>query len=138
MNVRVMLESIATMSAFFAPAAAEADAPPTTSVSAEIAAKDRGLVRSNTLAPAPRMPGRFAAVVPVSKLPVEPNSASDPLDAASRPHFVAPLGDDLSSQMSISSGRPSWQVPLTAFSATFGAVLRALRPRSRPRAGPTG
>src|SRR6478609_3389331 len=65
------------------------------------------------------MPGRFAAVVPPSKLPVEPNSASEPLDAASRPHFVAPLGDDLSSQMSISSGRPSWHVPLTALTATF-------------------
>ncbi len=110
---------MATISAFFAPAAADADAPPTTSVSAEIAENARGLVRSKTLAPPPRIPGRFAAVVPVSKLPLDSNSASDPLDAASRPHFVAPLGDDLSSHMSISSGRPSWQVPFTACTPTL-------------------
>src|SRR6476660_5467956 len=69
------------------------------------------------------MPGRFAAVVPVSKLPVEPNNASDPSEAASRPHRVAPFGDDLSSHRLTSSGRPSWQVPLTALSPTSSPSL---------------
>ena len=77
MNVRVDAGVDRHHERLLAPAAAEADAPPTTSVRRR-SEKDLGLVRSNTLAPAPRMPGRFAAVVPVSKLPVEPNSASDP------------------------------------------------------------
>src|SRR4051794_17282657 len=63
--------------------------------------------------------GRFAAVVPVSKLPEDPKRDSVPFDAASRPHLVAPFGDDLSSQMSIWSGRPSWHVPFTASTATL-------------------
>src|SRR3954469_8357800 len=63
--------------------------------------------------------GRVAAGGAGAEVPEDPKRDSVPFDAASRPHLVAPFGDDLSSQMSIWSGRPSWHVPFTASTATL-------------------
>ena len=80
-------------------------------------------MRSNTVPPAVRTPGSRAALVPVSNIPLDPRSASDPLLLASRPHCCAWFGSDLSSQRSTAIGRPSAHSALTAWSAAVLAFF---------------
>src|SRR5262245_58115814 len=108
-----------TIRASWTPAAAAVADPPTTSESGELIENDLGSVRSNTLPPPVRTPGRLAALVPPSKVPLEPKSAIEPSSCAWRPHFVASFGSDLSSHWTMSIGRPSAHSLLTARSAAF-------------------
>ena len=122
-NAREAAVSTTTKTFSCLPSPATTPPPPTTSVSPEVDEKDCGLVRSNTVLPAVRTPGSRAAVVPVSNMPLDPRSASDPLLLASRPHCCAWFGSDLSSQRSTAIGRPSAHSALTAWSAAVLAFF---------------
>ena len=86
-------------------------------MSADDDENESGLVRSKRVPPAVKMPGNWAALVPLVNVPLDPKSASEPFRFASRPHCSAAFGSDLSSQRSTAMGRPSAHWLLTALSA---------------------
>ena len=90
------------------------------------------LVSSNGDVPFTKMAGSFDTVTPSSKLPMDPRIASDPSDAALRPHATLAFASALSSQISTCNGRPSEHVRFTAWTAASTPV------RSRSPALPSG
>src|SRR5262249_12546138 len=83
------------------------------------------LVSSNGDVPFPNMAGSLEAVTPSSKLPTDPRIASDPSDAALRPHATLAFTSALSSQIVTWSGRPSVQLRFTPSMAALVASENA-------------
>ena len=92
-------------------------------MSPDVEEKESGLVRSKRVPPAVKMPGNWAALVPLVNVPLDPKSASEPLLFAFRPHCSAAFGSDLSSHRSTAIGRPSAHWLLTALSAAAVACF---------------
>src|SRR5262249_16802434 len=83
------------------------------------------LVSSKGDVPFPKMAGSFDAVTPSSKLPTDPRIASDPSDAAFRPHAPLAFPSALSSEMFTCNGRPSVQLRFTPSTAALVASENA-------------
>ena len=123
-NVSVAAVSTTTKRFSFLCNPAATPAPPRTSVSPDVEENEFGLVRSKRVPPAVKMPGSWAALVPLVNVPLDPKSASEPLLFASRPHCSAAFGSDLSSHRSHGDRSPERTLAVDGFERRGGGVLR--------------